>query len=366
MIRAETNLVSCFASGMSSCTLHPGDRKSITGYVAEALAILKALQARHSLSITVHADGRMFINEFQVSLDTPAIKRFFLKLRHNRVTKIIISKGVQADELEGFFADLASSGGFFHSYKNIAVQSIKNQPGDDMLTDAHVLKDNVFHIKRVYHDIAVSRSINMLAVDAVLGSFISNMRKGVFIENLLVPMKADGDDLCGHSVNVAMLSILQAEHLGFDNALLHDIGLAALFHDIGKTLLPKNIMDRQYSLDEAEWAVMKKHPAYGAALLASLNKIPEIAIVVAYEHHMKYDGTGYPETLRRTKKQHIISQIVAIADFYCALSAGLPHRNPLSHSSIIGLLAKISGREFNPLLVENFVQTMRVHGPAAP
>jgi putative nucleotidyltransferase with HDIG domain len=172
-------------------------------------------------------------------------------------------------------------------------------------------------------------------------------------------MKAEGDDLCSHSANVAMLSILQAEHLGFGNALLHDIGLAALLHDVGKTLLPKNILDRQYSLAEAEWAVMKKHTVYGAALLASLNKVPEIAIVVAYEHHMKYDGTGYPETARRTKKQHIISQIVAVADLYCALSAGLPHRNPLSDSSIMGLFAEISGRELNPLLVGNFVQAMR-------
>jgi putative nucleotidyltransferase with HDIG domain len=365
MSRAEANLVSCFAAGMSSCTLHPGDHKSISRYVAETLEILKALQPRHSLSVTVHDDGRMFINEFQVLLDTPAIKRFFLKLRHNKVTKIIISKGVQADELEGFFADLASSGGFFHSYANIAVKSIKNQPGGDMLTGSQVLKDDVSHIKRVYHDIAVYRSINMLAANAVLGSFISNIRKGALIRNMLVPMKADSDDLYNHSANVAMLSILQAEHLGFGNALLHDIGLAALLHDVGKTLLPKNILDRQYSLDEAEWAVMKKHPAYGAALLASLNKVPEIAIVVAYEHHMKYDGTGYPETRRRTKKQHIISQIVAIADFYCALSAGLPHRNPFGDSSIMELFAEISGRELNPLLVGNFVETMGGHYPAA-
>ena len=259
---------------MSSCTLHPGDHQSISRYVAEALDILKALQTQHSLSVTVHDDGRMFINEFQVSFDTPAIKRFFLKLRHNKVTKIIISKGVQADELEGFFADLASSGGFFHSYANIAVKSTKNQLRGDMLTGVPVLKDDLFHVKRVFRDIAVYRSINMITVDAVLGSFISNIRKGARIQNMLVPMKADGDDLYNHSANVAMLSIFQAEHLGFGNVLLHDIGLAALLHDVGKTLLPKNILDRQYSLDEAGWAIMKKHPVYGAALLASLNKVP--------------------------------------------------------------------------------------------
>jgi len=104
--------------------------------------------------------------------------------------------------------------------------------------------------------------------------------------------------------------------------------------------------------------VMKKHPAYGAALLASLNKVPEIAIIVAYEHHMKHDGTGYPETRKRVGKQHIVSQIVAIADFYCAMSAELLHRKPLSSTSITGLLLETAGKEFNPILVDNFVRAM--------
>ncbi len=351
---------------MSVCTLHPEDNQSISRYVSEALVLIKALQGRDSLGITVHDDGRMFINDFQVLLDTPPIKKFFLKLKHNKVTMIIISKGVRADELEKFFADLASSGGFFRSYANIAVKSIKPRHSVDMSIGRQTLKDGLFHVRRVYRDIAVSRSINMIAVDAVIGGFISNIRRGAAIQNMLVPVKSDGDDLCSHSANVSMLSILQAEHLGFGNALLHDIGLAALLHDVGKTLLPQNILDRQHSLDEAEWALMKKHTVYGSALLASMNKVPEIAIVVAYEHHMKYDGTGYPVMRRRTKKQHIISQIVAIADFYCALSADIPHRDPLGGSCIMGLIAENAGKEFNPLLAGNFVQAMKGHCFVSP
>ena len=150
----------------------------------------------------------------------------------------------------------------------------------------------------------------------------------------------------------------QGEYLGFGSALDYDIGFAALLHDIGKTRLPATLLDRQDSLSETEWTVMKKHPVYGAALLASLNKVPEIAMVVAYEHHMKYDGTGYPETRRMVRKQHIVSQIVAIADFYCTLSAGLPQRKPLSNTSIMGLLLETAGTEFNPVLVDNFVRAM--------
>jgi len=112
--------------------------------------------------------------------------------------------------------------------------------------------------------------------------------------------------------------------------------------------------------------VMKKHPITGAALLSSLSKVPEIAMVVAYEHHMKYDGSGYPDTKRRAKKQHIISQIVAIADFYSALKSDLSHRNSLDDSSIMGLLTETAGREFNPQLVDSFVQALKGQSAASP
>lgn len=225
------------------------------------------------------------------------------------------------------------------------------------------MKHKLLQIKKIYRDISVDRRIDMTSVDAVVGSLVAAVRKE---GRLLVLMKEDSDDLYIHSAKVAMLSILQGEHLGLGDALLYDIGLAALLHDIGKMLLPDELLEKQVPLSEAEWTMMKNHPVYGAALLASLNKVPEIAIIVAYEHHRKYDGTGYPEARGRTRRQHIISQIVAVSDFYCAMSTGLSYRQPLSNTCILGLLAKTAGREFNPRLVYNFVRaigTSSLHVP---
>ncbi|NWF76830.1 MAG: hypothetical protein HXY53_09765 [Nitrospirae bacterium] len=75
---------------------------------------------------------------------------------------------------------------------------------------------------------------------------------------------------------------------------------------------------------------------------------------------MKYDGSGYPEMRKMERKQHIFSQIVAISDFYCTLSAELPHRKPLNKVSIEGILLETAGKEFNPLLVTNFLRTIGV------
>ena len=359
MIEGAIKLVSCFVSGMSSYRLNPYDHKSVSRHAAEAVDIIKALRIENFFTITVSDDKSMLINGIRVSPDTPEAKKFLLRLLQKGVVTIVISRGVRADELERFFGDLASSGVFFHSYAHIAVKRRDRRSlSGDMALPGQVLKDDLLHVKRIFRDISVYGSIDMTTVDAVVGSIMASLRKGGPVLNLFTPMKGDADDLYIHSSNVAMLSIVQGEHLGFGDALLYDIGLAALLHDVGKTRLPATLLDRQDSLSETEWAVMKKHPAYGAALLASLNKVPEIAVIVAYEHHMKHDGTGYPETQKRVGKTHIVSQMVAIADFYCALSAVFPHRKPLSSTSIMGLLLETAGKEFNPLLVDNFFQAV--------
>jgi hypothetical protein len=357
VIEEASKLIRCFVSGMSSYSLQPYDHKSVFLHAAEARDTIKALRIENFITIKVSDDKSMLINGIRVLPDTPESKKFLLKLMHKGVVTIVISKGVRADELERFFGDLASSGVFFHSYAHIAVkQSDRRLISGDMTLQGKVLKDDLLHVKRIYRDISIYGSIDMPAVDAVVGSIMANLRKEGPILNFFSPMKGNTDDIYLHSSNVAMLSIVQGEHLGFGNAFLYDIGFAALLHDIGKMRLPANLMSRQDSLSETEWALMKKHPAYGSALLASLNKVPEIAVIVAYEHHMKYDGTGYPETRKRVGKQHIVSQIIAISDYYCAMSAEFSHRKPLDSTSIKGLLLESAGKEFNPFLVDNFIR----------
>lgn len=362
MIEEAARIVSCLVSGMSDSVSHSGDREFVSRPVEEALAIIRTLRIEHFFTITL-SDDSMLIGGVRMPLDTPETRRFFLKLRQKGIITIVISKGVRADEIQRFLADLASSGNFFHSYAHIAVKR-SEQARSDVLPPERGPKDKLLQIKQIYRSISVYGVIDMAIADAVVWSVMESVRKEGGLPTLPAPTKENGDDLYVHSLKVALLSVLQAEHLGLGNALLYDIGLAALLHDVGKTLLPHTILDNQDSLSEAGWAVMKRHPEYGAALLASLNKIPEIAIAVAYEHHRRYDGTGYPGGGRRPRKQHIISQIVAVADFYSAASSGFPHRKPLDNTSIMGLLLESAGKEFNPLLVDNFVRAME--GCSAP
>src|SRR6476659_4393219 len=102
-----------------------------------------------------------------------------------------------------------------------------------------------------------------------------------------------------HMVNVSILTMGQARGLGIDGALLREFGLAALMHDIGKVKTPTDILNKHDKLDEGEFEIMKRHTIEGAEILRRTPDMPTLAPIVAFEHHLRLAGSGYPEGVNR-------------------------------------------------------------------
>ena len=98
-----------------------------------------------------------------------------------------------------------------------------------------------------------------------------------------------------HMVNVSILTMGQARGLGIDGPLLREFGLAALMHDIGKVRTPLEILNKPDKLTDDEFAIMKRHVVDGAEILRMTPDVPALAPVVAFEHHLRVDGSGYPD-----------------------------------------------------------------------
>jgi HD-GYP domain-containing protein (c-di-GMP phosphodiesterase class II) len=146
-----------------------------------------------------------------------------------------------------------------------------------------------------------------------------------------------------------MITIYLAEFLGLQGEELHDAGIAGLLHDMGKLFIQKEIIEKDSSLTNEEWSAMQLHPIKGGLYLSKVPEIPKIAAVVAFEHHMKYDGSGYPQIKWRMKKQHIISSIVSIADFFDAMRSVRVYREKEKFhvSEILKILKEGSGTFFH-------------------
>lgn len=175
----------------------------------------------------------------------------------------------------------------------------------------------------------------------------------------------DYDDYTfAHSVNVCIFSVALGRRLGFSRLQLYDLGLAALFHDIGKSRVPVDVLNNPNVLTDDEWRMIAAHPWMGVLALFQLREQqehPYRAMIVAYEHHMKRDLTGYPRGLRTTAMS-IFSKIVAVADgFDAATSRRAYQTEPLNPSSVLQEMRDNPRRGMEPIIVKAFVNLLGIY-----
>jgi len=124
-----------------------------------------------------------------------------------------------------------------------------------------------------------------------------------------------------------------------------------LLHDVGKTRVRADIIKKEGKLSPEEWALIMKHPEEGARILLNSGPKMELAAIVAYEHHIKPDGSGYP-ALRYDRRLHRASELIQVCDVYDALRTKRPFRDPWPPDRIVSHLREESGKSFHPEAVE--------------
>src|SRR5206468_2381659 len=160
-----------------------------------------------------------------------------------------------------------------------------------------------------------------------------------------------------HMVNVAALSMAQARALNIEGPLLREFGFAALMHDIGKVNTPLEVLNKPGKLERNEFDVMKQHVVDGAHILRRTPEMPALAPIVAFEHHLKQDLSGYPEKIG-TRKLNLCTMIVSIADVFDALRSNRPYREGMATVRIRSIMGEQGNPAFNQVLLKRFVNLM--------
>ncbi len=163
-----------------------------------------------------------------------------------------------------------------------------------------------------------------------------------------------------HCVNVSILSTVFARYLEKDAAKVHEAGFAGLFHDIGKALIPQDILHANRALNAGEFSVIKRHPILGYKQLQGVKDMSSDVLLGALEHHEKHDGTGYPQGLQGEEISRI-ARMIALADVYDALSAERPYKKAMPPHKSLGIMYKISGTEFHPDYLTDFIRMIGVY-----
>jgi len=156
-----------------------------------------------------------------------------------------------------------------------------------------------------------------------------------------------------HSTRLAEWGMRVGQELGLEEAELQNLEVAALLHDIGKVGIPDSILKKPRRLDETEYALMKKHPEFGWAVLRMLPGFEHAALDILH-HHENFDGTGYPAGLKESEIP-VVSRIVSVIDAFDAMVSFRPYRVGLPHEEAGRRLIAASGTQFDPAVVQCFL-----------
>jgi len=360
MADAISGIVTDFMTALSNCSLYSNTHESVGLHTASAIrAMAPYFEEADDLSFTILGDS-MLVNDQRYRGKSAHITAFMKRLRRNGVEKIVFKKDINRKELAAFITSLTSVSAAPKSMPNIAIGMMEVRFSSGEGTDVEGLVDEeIAKLAEIDEELSKFGKLNMVGLEDVVGNFITTMKQEANVLKVISPVKSFSNYTFTHTTNVTMLSIFQAESLGMRGDVLHEIGLAGLLHDVGKMFVPKEVLDKPGKLTDEEWVMMRNHTVFGAKYLAGIDDVPKLGVIAAYEHHMKFNGTGYPDTKRRNRHQHIVSQMIAIADFYEALRAERPYRKGMQSKVIMGFIEEGSGTDFNPLLVQNFLRALR-------
>ena len=171
----------------------------------------------------------------------------------------------------------------------------------------------------------------------------------------LVQLKSVDQYTTTHSINVSCVSMALAEHLDYCSTDVRAIGEAALLHDVGKTNIPLEVLNKKGKLTESEWTIIQGHTIEGARILLASGAGMELPATVAYEHHLSFNGEGYPELSYR-RQTHEASRLIQVCDVYDALRTRRPFRPPWPADRTIKFLQEKAGTHLDPEYVSAFIQ----------
>jgi HD-GYP domain-containing protein (c-di-GMP phosphodiesterase class II) len=218
--------------------------------------------------------------------------------------------------------------------------------------------------KEVVSSVRMGRSASVKKVKRAVQGIVDQVLKNEVSLIGLTTIRDYDEYTFVHSVNVTIFAVSIGKRLGLTKLQLYDLGLAALFHDVGKSRVPVQVLNKSDSLSEDEWRIMQAHPWLGVLVLFGLRgygEIPYRPMIAAYEHHMKIDLTGYPKSLR-PRQLSVYSKIIAVADaFDAATSRRVYASTPLEPADILKEMWENPRRGQDPTLVKAFINLTGIY-----
>ena len=344
---------------------HPLVRTSVD---ALATAVLDGLTAAPSVVVGFIGDT-VVVDGTRLPRGSASLVGFVRDLRDREIEKISFARGVTRDEIQAFVLVLADRKSPVPIAERLTAKGVRHVTIGRIVVEETSEDDaGIAAARRVYRTAVETAETLWNAAKAgdqpdpgaarkiidSLAKLVSQDRTSLMA---LTALKKYDNYTFTHMVNVSALSMAQARALNIEGPLLREFGFAALMHDIGKVNTPLEILNKPDALTKEEFAVMKRHVVDGAHILRRTPEMPALAPIVAFEHHLKQDLSGYPENIG-SRTLNLCTMIVSIADVFDALRSNRPYRQGLATARIRAIMEQQDNPAFNHTLLKRFVNLM--------
>jgi putative nucleotidyltransferase with HDIG domain len=348
---------------------HPLVTRNVAGFTD---VVQRLLEDMPTVSIAFLGD-EVIIGDLPMPRNANTFGELAAKLKSRGVERVSVDKGATIDELvatvDALCRRLQSAGDPndvpFPDLPHVRVGLVRVDERTqaslaDMATIRKLYSQASSTMRTVWENAASEGTVASPEVRSVVDELAQAVSQNRSALTALTTLRNVDNYTFSHMVNVSILTMVQARGLGIDGTLLREFGVAGLLHDIGKVLTPPEILTKPARLDDRELAIMRQHPVDGAQILRKTRDLTPLAAAVAFEHHLRLDGSGYPSGVNRPAL-NLATMLVMIADVYDAMRSKRQYQQAFPADRIVAVLKHGEGQEFEQNLVRRFVQIMGLY-----
>jgi putative nucleotidyltransferase with HDIG domain len=358
------------AAALRSAQLYSKGHPIIAGNLTSLSAALQLLHSLQSVTVIGLVGDEIIVDDMPIA-KADALGTPIRRLQRLGLERISFERGITLEEVAEFVEavtalDRAAGGEAppFPTIKHVRVGRVRVEHRTetdvaDMAALRRMYADAVGSAEDLWESARTEGKPDVAIATSMIDGLAQAVAQNRTALLALTTLKNYDNYTFTHMVNVSILTMGQARGLTVDGPLLREFGLAALMHDIGKVRTPLEVLHKPDKLTDAEFAIMKRHTVDGAEILRATADMPALAPVVAFEHHLRMDGSGYPDRARRPTL-NLGTTLCGIADVYDAMRSHRTYQQAFPSERILEVLKRNDGTQFDQHLVRRFAQLVGI------
>ncbi|GAB4279517.1 MAG: HD domain-containing protein [Coriobacteriia bacterium] len=363
-----------------------GARRAFRFYPEDHPAVDEAIERLMEVLSEYHTEGvdvpltfyedEVLLGEHMLAEESLLFDQLIRDITGLGATSVVFERGMSIEELRNAVRiltvdeqNLRASGGFAKLVESAALEHVKiaavrvvdegfKTEGETAARESYMTALDL--LRDLEMALARGRSLPSMATRTAVRSLVENVLVNRFAMLELAGLKDYDEYTFYHSVNVAILSLAMGSSITSNRRFLNALGAGALMHDVGKMAVEGAILNKPGSLSPEEWAKMRLHPVHGAEMVATMPGLDKAAVVTILEHHMRYDGRGYPR-IRMRRPQHLASRLVAVADSFDAMTSRRSYSAARLPDDAMAVIVESAGSAYDPRVVRLFVRMMGIY-----